>query len=437
MARWRCPSSIDSRLVPDNPDAVRHVPAADDAVETRRLLVYLAAALLAGGQPVHEVEEQIRVVGRRMGHDGVQVSASPSAVVLSLGGGGAATVESIDGGLRLDQTAEANAIAAGLRDHTLSRGQALTRLIDLRRRPHLYSSLGLHLGHLIGAVGIALVLQPSRASVAFAAVCSPIVSVLMRVAAQRRLVATLLPSIAALLVSLLAFAGFRAGILASPMRTLLPPLAVLFPGALIVTGLAELAAGAMVAGSARLAYGTTQLVLFAVGVCAAAVVLQVPPEALENTRVDELGVWAPAVGLVVLTIGMSLMESVRPALVPWILLTITATYAAQVLGQALVPAAWLGALLGATTASLGATAVEMVRPSLPRIVVFLPAFWLLVPGSLGLVSVTQLGLEPELAAATIATSTSIICATALGLLVGASIARSLGLVLRPLRSRLR
>lgn len=71
-------------------------------------------------------------------------------------------------------------------------------------------------------------------------------------------------------------------------------------------------------------------------------------------------------------------------------------------------------------------------------VMFLPSFWLLVPGSLGLVSVTQLGLEPGLAVPTITQSISIVCAIAPRMLFGTSVSRTVGLVVergRALRRR--
>ena len=78
----------------------------------------------------------------------------------------------------------------------------------------------------------------------------------------------------------------RPGCSTEPLRTLLPPLAILLPGAILVTGLSEIAAGAMVAGVSRVGYGIVQLLLFALGILAAAALLRVPPEALSNIRVD-------------------------------------------------------------------------------------------------------------------------------------------------------
>ena len=74
-------------------------------------------------------------------------------------------------------------------------------------------------------------------------------------------------------------------------------------------------------------------------------------------------------------------------------------------------------------------------PNLPRLVVSLPSFWLLVPGSLGLLSATQLALDPGGAAATAVGVLAVVTAIALGLLVGAAIAQSVRGVLRRARRR--
>lgn len=404
----------------------------------RQLLSYLAAAAIAGGQPVHEVEEDVVRVGAALGRDDVQVAAAPTGVTLSLGGGGAATFESVDGPLRLDQSAEVNALRIGLISGSLTPSEALDQLTALRARPHRFPRSGMLVGGALSAAGIAAVLQPSWRAIVFAVLLNPVMMLLTRLAGRRQLLLTLLPSIAAFVVSAAAFWAFQHGLVEGPLRTMLAPLAVLLPGALIVTGLAELAAGAMVAGSARLAYGGVQLVLFATGVAAAALLLRASPEALANVRIDDLGWWAPLIGLPLIVLGISLLESVPRPLQPWILLVVVLTYLSQVGGQALTSSPWAGAFLGAVAASAGGTLVETMRPSLPRLVVFLPSFWMLVPGSLGLVSITQLSLEPQLAGPTTASVILTVCAIALGILVGATIGRSGRLMLRRAReSRLR
>ncbi|MDO5626793.1 MAG: threonine/serine exporter family protein [Mobilicoccus sp.] len=396
--------------------------------DTLRLLAYLTAALVATGAPVHEVEADMRRLATRLGHPHAQIDAGPTGVVLALDSGSPATFETVEGSLRLDQSAETAAIRIGLESGTLSVTSALEQLSRLRATPHRYARGGLEVGMACVAGGIALILQPLWASVAFAVIVSPVTAGLVRLSGRWRSLATLTPFLAAFLIALLAFTAADLGWIEGPLRSLLPPIAVLLPGALVVTGLAELAAGAMTAGTARLVYGGAQLFLFALGVTGAALLLSVGPQGLQTEMVNEIGPWSPFVGAALLTVGISLMESVPVRLVPWIFLILCVTLVFQVGGHALLAAPWLGALLGATASSFGAALVEIYRPTLPRLVMFLPSFWLLVPGSLGLVSLTQLSLSPGLAVQTIGHAASVVAAIALGLIVGTTAARTVGLI---------
>ena len=69
--------------------------------------------------------------------------------------------------------------------------------------------------------------------------------------------------------------------------------------------------------------------------------------------------------------------------------------------------------------------VEMRRPQLARLVLFLPAFWLLVPGSLGLMGVMELAAGRQSATDVALSVLGVAIAIALGLLVGSSLGRSL------------
>jgi uncharacterized membrane protein YjjB (DUF3815 family) len=221
-------------------------------------------------------------------------------------------------------------------------------------------------------------------------------------------------------------------LLDGPLRTLLPPLAVLLPGALIVTAMSELVAGDMVAGTSRLTFGLVQLLLFTLGIVAASHVVAVPAGKLTNIRVDTLGWWAAPLGLILISVGIGVLESPPVRLLPWITVVLVLAFGAQSFGQH-VGGAVLGSFLGAVAASLGASVVEAVVPNLPRLVVFLPAFWLLVPGSLGLLSATALIANPDGGGANAAGVASVVCAIAAGLLVGEAVARSFGGALRRVR----
>jgi uncharacterized membrane protein YjjB (DUF3815 family) len=250
-----------------------------------------------------------------------------------------------------------------------------------------------------------------------------LVAVLIEVAARSKLALPLLPVVAAFLVGCAVFLAADHDLLEGPLRTLLPPLAVLLPGALIVTGMSELAAGAMVAGTSRLVFGTVQLLLFSAGILAAARVIGLPAQELANVRVDELGAWAPWVGLVLLGVGVCLNLSAPAAVLPFILGLLALTFLAQTGGQEAYGAAF-GGFAGGLTAALGAAIVQW-RGGPPSLVVFLPSFWLLVPGSLGLIGTTQIATDTGDGFVTASGAIAVIVAIALGVLVGSAVARVL------------
>lgn len=409
-------------------------PADDPDLQVRRLLVHFGAAMVATGQPVSDVEQDMRDVAAWLGFPDVQIAAGPTGVHVNLSSGEPSTFEAVQGSLRLDQAAEVRTIRYRLTHRAISLDEAVDQLLALSSRPPRYPGWVANLGWLGITVGIALILQPGRANVVFAAVGGVAVVALVRLATRVQLVATLLPTLAAFVVACLVFAGSQAGWLDGPLRTLLPPLAVLLPGALLVTAMSELATGHMVAGASRLTFGAVQLLLFTLGIAVAARLFAVPPAQLANVRVDELGWWAAPLGLVLITVGIGLMESPSLRLLPWIGLVLVLAFLAQTVGQALSGPV-LGSFAGALAASLGASAVEGLRPDLPRLVVFLPAFWLLVPGSLGLVSTTQLAVQTGVSSAALTGVLGVVSGIALGLLVGTAIAQSLRRAVRRARSR--
>lgn len=398
------------------------LPETDD-VRTRRLLAWLGCGLLAGGMPVHEVEEDVLEVAVALGHPRAQVACAPNAITLSLASGEPATFERVEGGLRLDQLAEVSVLHDRLCSGAITPDEALDRLSTLRAQPHRYPKGGLLVGVVLSAVGIALVLAPTWSAVAFAALIAPFTVLLMVLSRHSALIRTLTPFFAAFIAGVIAFGAADQGWVTSPMWTLIAPIAVLLPGAVLVTGLHELAAGAMLAGTARLGHGTTQLLLFAVGLGASVVLLHVPVDQLDLARPDDLGWWAPLVGVVTVTIAIALIESVSLTMVPWLLATILATYLALSAGSELSAAPWVGAFLGAAAASFVSSVIEFGRPQLPRVIAFLPSFWLLVPGSLGLVSLTRVEVAPEAAIGAVGGVTMVMLAIALGVIVGASVAR--------------
>jgi len=401
-------------------------------MQTRALLVHLGNAMVATGETVHEAEEELAVVGAHLGYPDVQIAAAPTGITVTLQSGGVASYQGAHGSLRLDQAVDVRRILFQLLRDELSVEQARTQLIELRTKPPRYPEWIFWLGAIGVAIGISLILQPALANIAVSAVAAVVITALTKLSQRNTLLATLLPVVAALIAGCLVFGAADLGVLEGPLRTLLPPLAMLLPGALLVNGMSDVASGDMVAGSSRLTYGIVQLLLLSLGVVTAAKLFDINGSTLGNVRVDDLGWWAAPLGLVLTSVAVCFVESTSLRLLPWILAVLVLAFGAQLLGHQLGGAA-LGSFVGAITASLGASLCEAIRPRLPRLVIFMPAFWLLVPGSLGLLQVTQLAIDPSRATSTSFDVFTVVCAIALGLLVGSAVATSV----RGLRGQVR
>src|SRR5262249_4089839 len=82
---------------------------------------------------------------------------------------------------------------------------------------------------------------------------------------------------------------------------------------------------------------------------------------------------------------------------------------------------YLGGFLGATVMTIVAFWLDRVPAAPPFLVLFLPAFWLLVPGVLAVVGLTELvGNDLRVGLIDLGTAAFTIVAIALGVLVGAA-----------------
>jgi uncharacterized membrane protein YjjP (DUF1212 family)/uncharacterized membrane protein YjjB (DUF3815 family) len=402
-------------------------------ISRRRCLLLLGAAALAGGRPVDEVEAELRRMGVALGVPEVQCACTPTGLFVSLGSDAAAGFQAVGPPLRFDQAAAVSKLIGCVLDGETDPDGAVERLRIVLAAPPLVPRWAAAAGLIPVAAGIDLILQPAGANLLAAMLCSLLVAGLIELASRSTLATTLLPVAAAFTVGCAIFLAADAGWIDGPLRTLLAPLAVLLPGALIVTGMSELAAGAMVAGSARLIFGTVQLLLFTFGLLAAVRVVSVPAVELSNVRIDALGAWAPWAGLVLLAVGVCLNLSAPRAMLPWMLGLLALTFLAQTGGQEAYGAP-VGGFAGGLVAALGAAIVQRLPGGPPSLVVFLPSFWLLVPGSLGLIGTTQLAADTGDGFATATGAIGVIVAIALGVLVGSAVGRSLS-VREPARAR--
>ena len=110
-------------------------PAEPSDLQVRRLLVALAAAMVATGQPVSDIEDEVVEVAGRLGFPDAQVAAGPTGVTVCVGSGEPSTYESVKGSLRLDQAAEVRTIRYQLSRARSASSRAISALLALQRPP--------------------------------------------------------------------------------------------------------------------------------------------------------------------------------------------------------------------------------------------------------------------------------------------------------------
>lgn len=386
----------------------------------RRLLLDLGAALLSGGVPVHDVEEELSALGRALGAPQVRVAALTTGLFIAMDPDEGTAFEPVGAALRFEQTAEVLDVVQRVRAGALDGPGALTALDGIRRTPARWPAWVADLGVLPVGVGICLYLQPVAANVVAAAFGSLVVAGLSMLARRAPLLRPLLPVTAGFLVALLVLLAARASLLDGPLRTIVATLAILLPGSLLVTGLSEIAAGAASAGAARLVSGTVQLALFLTGVVAATAATGTPTSVLADVPVPAARWWVVSLGVALAVLGIVINVHVPPRAVAWIVAVVAVTATVQIaVGSSDGPA--VGGLAGAVTAAAAATVAHWLPGGPAWRVAYLPAFWIVVPGSFGLLHSAQ--IEVGNATHSLVTAASAVFGVAIGTLIGSVVSR--------------
>jgi len=387
-------------------------------------LFRLGQAYLACGEQTAQVELLLCRIASAWGMRRSRVVAFPTAVFISLHDGSEERVTLAEGPtqtLRLDQIADVYALGAAAQRGTLEPRDGLEQLAKILRKSPRFGIAGIVLGHTILTLGLAILIMPTLTNLAAAAVLGTIVGGVKALNRNREVLAVPLPVVAAALVSGLVFFAVRYGLPVDPLHALVPPLVTFLPGAMLTLGMVELAYGDMVSGSSRLITGFVQLVLLAFGLAAGAALVGVgPSNLLESSGPIVYMPWTPWAGVVVFGIGVYFHFSAPRNSLGWMLLVLLLTFAAQRASAGFVGNEMSG-FFGTLVATPLGYLIQLRFKGPPSMVTFLPSFWLLVPGSLGLLSVTRMLSDRAAGLDGLVSAVFILASIALGTLVGASL----------------
>jgi uncharacterized membrane protein YjjP (DUF1212 family) len=364
----------------------------DDLAELQLFVVQLGAAMNAAGEPVYVVQDRLTNIAAAYGARAATVSAFPTYLMVTMGRGEPAAVEltaSLGGSPRLDQIAALEHLLKDAERGVVRPADGLRQLAAIRElRPRFGPSQSIA-GYSLLTMGLCLILQPAPLDVAAAAVFGALVGVLRSIGRSQPTLQILMPVIAAFSVSALSALAVNEELLEPGMRAMVASLVVFLPGAALTTAVLELAAGQMVSGSSRLVSGCVQLALLSFGILAGIEAVGIPSSRVLFGREELIGAWTPWLGVLVFAAGVMVANSAPARSFPGLLVVLYAAWTGQVLGNA-VFGGYVSALVGATAMTIVAVLVSRFSSAMPAHASFLPGFWLLVPGALGLIGLTEL-----------------------------------------------
>lgn len=365
-----------------------------------RFVARLGAAMSSANYPVTLVRDMLTRASARYGVVNDFIALPNHVQVIGPTGSTGSIVKAayLEQDLRFDQMFPLARLVSDAMAARVDPLEGEARLDKVLERPRPYRAWVGILGYGIQSAGLALVLEPTWLNTLTAFVLGAMVGLFVSAGRRAPGLAALVPVVSAFVVTAVCVVGAtRLGLDHIGLRALIPPLAMFLPGAAITLAVIELTSRDVISGSSRLIAGFVQLAQLAFGILIAAQLLGMSEDHLTAAEINKIGPWAPWLGVAVYGIGVMLFLAPPRWFLPWLILITYAAYLAQFFGD-LVLGSYASGFCGGLVLALTALAVSRLAVAPPAITMILPGFWLLVPGSMGLIGVTELfGAEGDAA----------------------------------------
>lgn len=295
-----------------------------------------------------------------------------------------------DSDLRFDQAFPLATLVGEARNGRITAADGLAELDRIYAKPRRFAPWVNVLGYAVQSCAFGLMLQPTPLGMLAATGFGLMVGLLGLIGRINNAAAQLLPTVCAFLVAFMAFGIERVWHLGNDsLRDLAAPLTFFLPGTAITLAVIDLTTREVVSGSARLIAGFLRLAQLTFGILVAAQVLGISANELNAVQLNDFGAWAPWAGVVLYAFGILFYLGPPNQFLPWLLATLLVTYAGQVATNILF-GTYASGFGGGLALMLFVAAIAQRRNAPPAATLLSPGFWLLVPGSLGLIGVTQL-----------------------------------------------
>jgi len=409
----------------DHPEPENVVAPPPEAVLD--LLRHLGVAMARAGDATERVTAILGEVAGVYAVSGVTFFVVPTGVFVRIETGDDSRMDFEAGTsapLRLDQVDALYRLIDDIRHGVVDAGTATERLQALVTSSPRFGGLVGVLASGVLTVGLGLMLNPTVSALPAFLLIGFLVGALRWWSERDEMLALVLPVLAATVVTAVVFHWVAPALDSPPLEIVIPSLVTFLPGAALTMATVELSTGDMLAGSARLVYGLERLLILTFGIALGAEIAGLPP--VSGQPAPALGFWAPWVGVLVFGVGQFVASSAPRRTLGWLLVVLYVGYGVQALsGRFFGP---LGAsFLAAAVVLPVCYAIQSRRSGPPVPVTFLPTFWLLVPGALGLEGVAQIvGADQAAGLGDFLNALMSIVAIAVGVVVGSGLSERIG-----------
>jgi uncharacterized membrane protein YjjP (DUF1212 family) len=397
-------------------------PEAAPSIETDLLLCLqkIGKGMIASGISVGVVENTITEIALAYGMKS-EVVALPNVIMLKLGssihGLLDLTVQRLTA-LQLDQVSELTELIDRVRLRKETPLEAARQVDEILEKAHRFAPALVIVGYFLSCAGLTMLFRPDLRSILVTGSMGILVGLMTLAFKRAPRFHLFLPVTAALVVSLAIFSLARAGLVTGAVNLIIPPLVTFLPGALLTTGMIELASLHILSGSARLIYGGASLFLLFIGISAGLNLSNLPSLPLTTFPASTSLWWAPVLGTFLFGIGTFVRLSGANRDLFWMLLVLYIAMVAQKAGESLINP-YFGAFLAAMLMAVSSEFIARSPRRTPALVSQVVAFWFLVPGAQGLLSVTSILSENyQSALIGLGEMLILIVAIALGVLLG-------------------
>ncbi|MDT5350279.1 MAG: hypothetical protein QOH91_3566 [Mycobacterium sp.] len=389
--------------------------------EVAAMLRELGMALIEVVQPTNLIRSRLLSIARRYTTKDVRVVVLPTVLLVQVGTVGHEIDVTQRATAQLDMAGRVGDIARLAAAGAIAPAEAVANLIEARAMPLRFHPVLTVLGYVVTTVGFGMVLNPTWASLWGHAFLGLVVGVIVLAAQRVPALNAIVPTMAAMAVTVLATWFVADAANDGLMRVIAPSLVAILPGLSLTVGAMELAGAAIIAGTSRLIYGIVQLMLMVFGVAlGTALAGKVPPQQPSA----QMGPWAFYLAILVIGVGLYTYLSAPRGSLVWLTLAVGVALIGQKVGTLFLSPAHAGAL-GAALVLPFALIAARLKGAPPPFVMVLAAFWALVPGAMSFESMSQAATGGHGDLPTLITAIAAVFSIALGTVISWSVVNAL------------